>query len=1189
MRTFLLLLLVPSFALAEEIFVDSMSMTTNWVLTGQRVCYVLGKSKMEAVKEPVRAGTEGSLKLTYDLDRRYWVGIQWRGEPLLGRVEALSLWVYGDAAKHQLVARFEDANARNFEVRLGPIDWKEWRKVAVPMDEAKWTPILRHAEERLPVRWPVTLREIRINKANAQALLGSIAFSELRAICRVQPVDRVGISVTTDAPANVFYPPEPVKLRAAFANPAKTSLEGRIETVVCDWLGREQHFEGDALSLPPEGKTLRELSLPLTALGAYQAWVRFIVGDSYREASKQFAISRKTSEPAKLDLNSPFGMGLYLPRFQKDTELLLAIKLAREAGVKWTRDGLSVRLSPEPGRWAWEGPQWVMGHEGGAVEFFGGRNFIVQSSASLNRPCATGELTLAFWIKFLKFDYSDRWRTLLGKGEGAQRQFLLFLTVPTRQIAVSFGDGANSWTDIPCSKSDCRVGQWYHVVMVHRRADKSVRWWVDGAPAGAAQTRFANTLIANELPFQIGRSLDFALDDFAIYDKALTPEQIGGAKPIAHWTFDEGQGLRAADASGNGNHAEMKPFRSDFIFEQAAAAGISSYAVLMGTPKWMASKPVEDMDRPWNVMPQLDKWSEALQTLATRYKERGIRVWEIWNEPNIEPFWSPKPDAAEYYKVLAASYAAIKKGDPQATVLGCSLAGPHGRNWAPPWEFTEAVLKLGGGKVMDAISIHPYRQPSSPEESDYIGDIKAISDLTAKYGRRLPIWITEVGWPNDTGGSSEVWATKMLPRAYLLALACGVKNIAWYDYHDDGQDPSYLEHNCGLLLYDLTPKPAYFAFRTMATELADMRFEKEIPAGDGATVLLFASKNKRTAVAWSHRKEVAMAFQVRDGKEVESVELMGNAERCPVRDGALLATLSEAPIFLRNVPAQVAAVRPITCEPPVLKLPREEAGEIRVTIQNPFQQPLVLTAPGRVIGLGSNVRMVTTFNVPYALAVTWKPPVWRSPDGQVELQTPARVVALAGQREPVFQRPEETKEPVTIPHTPVFNATDEVTVSCWLRSDGPSDTWQTLVGKYVSDIVRNYGLYLGREKGELCFSASFERGTFRHNDFNSGVSMFDGKTSASSVEPWRHIAATYSKHDAEVCFYVDGKSVKRQAFDGGDLKTNTAPITIANGFILTEGKAKKIRASVRDIRIWNRALTAQEIAHEKEQSQEPTR
>ena len=363
MRSLLILLLFPAMAHAEDLLVDPMSATTNWALTGQRVCYTLGKSKLDATKESVRPGTEASLKLTYDLDQRGWVGIQWRGEPIPGRVQALSFWAFGDGSKHLLACRIEDSNGRSFEVRFGPVDWQGWRRIEVPMDEAKWVPIRRYAEEPLPVRWPVALSEIRIQKRSAEPLLGFVAFSELRAVCDVKPVDRMGIVVTTDAPANTFYPPEPVTLRATFTNPTQTLLEGQIETVVEDWLGRPVETPRwglspvNALRLPPGATVERELRLPLTAMGAYRAWVRFRVGDAYREGPRHFAVSRKMTEPVSQDASSPFGMGLYLPRFQKDEDLRQAIALAREAGVKWTRDELSVAsLEPEPGRWAWEGP-----------------------------------------------------------------------------------------------------------------------------------------------------------------------------------------------------------------------------------------------------------------------------------------------------------------------------------------------------------------------------------------------------------------------------------------------------------------------------------------------------------------------------------------------------------------------------------------------------------------------------------------------------------------------------------------------------------------------------------------------------------------------------------------------------------------------------------------------------------------
>jgi hypothetical protein len=252
-------------------------------------------------------------------------------------------------------------------------------------------------------------------------------------------------------------------------------------------------------------------------------------------------------------------------------------------------------------------------------------------------------------------------------------------------------------------------------------------------------------------------------------------------------------------------------------------------------------------------------------------------------------------------------------------------------------------LKLGGGQAMDAISIHPYRQPRTPEESDYLEDIQAISDLTAKYGRRLPIWITEVGWPTDSNGSSESRSAQLLVRSYSLAMAHGVQNIAWYDYRDDGVDPTYNEHHFGILYNDLTPKASYFAYRTMATELAGMRFEREVAARDGVSALVFGNGQRRTAVVWSHRGTRQLAFRVDNRHRLETVDLMGNPQEVQVTDGVWLATIDETPVFLRDVPESLAAIRPIDTSSAILKVLPGESRLLKVMLHNPFSVPMRLS------------------------------------------------------------------------------------------------------------------------------------------------------------------------------------------------------------------------------------------------------
>jgi len=97
------------------------------------------------------------------------------------------------------------------------------------------------------------------------------------------------------------------------------------------------------------------------------------------------------------------------------------------------------------------------------------------------------------------------------------------------------------------------------------------------------------------------------------------------------------------------------------------------------------------------------------------------------NEPNIG-FWSGrKPSAEEYFGLLKASYPAIKQACPDDTVVGVCTAGTD-------LGYIETVLKLGGAKYMDAMSIHPYRYPGSPEATHFVDEMQKCYDLMCKYG-----------------------------------------------------------------------------------------------------------------------------------------------------------------------------------------------------------------------------------------------------------------------------------------------------------------------------------------------------------------------------------------------------------------------------------------------------------------------
>lgn len=158
--------------------------------------------------------------------------------------------------------------------------------------------------------------------------------------------------------------------------------------------------------------------------------------------------------------------------------------------------------------------------------------------------------------------------------------------------------------------------------------------------------------------------------------------------------------------------------------------------------------PILAYDVPWAspAYRHLELWREYVRRTVGHFKGR-LRYWEVWNEPDLEPFWKDRPNPANYTRLLKAAYEEIKAVDPEAVVLLGGLSGI-------PMEFIEGIYQAGGGAYFDVMNVHPYRYPQIPEAPSLSADLRRLRELMAEYGDAdKPVWITEIGWPthhNDT-------------------------------------------------------------------------------------------------------------------------------------------------------------------------------------------------------------------------------------------------------------------------------------------------------------------------------------------------------------------------------------------------------------------------------------------------------
>ena len=287
------------------------------------------------------------------------------------------------------------------------------------------------------------------------------------------------------------------------------------------------------------------------------------------------------------------------------------------------------------------------------------------------------------------------------------------------------------------------------------------------------------------------------------------------------------------------------------------------------------------------------RWAAAS---ARHYQGRHV-IWEIWNEPNIQ-FWSPKPNAEQYSTLALATAKAVREAEPSATIVG-----PASSTF--PWDFLETVFKSGVLEYLDAVSVHPYRNPHRPPETaaaDYL-KLRELIDRYAPQSRRgrIPILSGEWGYSSFAKGVSVQTQAAFAARQQLSNLLNSVPLSIWYDWKNDGSDPNENEHNFGTVLPDLQPKPAYTAIRTLTRELSGYRIERRLSLAsdhDYALILQNAVGQKKLAV-WTLSDPHPVSLRLSNaGGDLAGMRADGQPFAPKVAAGRLALDLTVAPQYV---------------------------------------------------------------------------------------------------------------------------------------------------------------------------------------------------------------------------------------------------------------------------------------------------
>ena len=257
---------------------------------------------------------------------------------------------------------------------------------------------------------------------------------------------------------------------------------------------------------------------------------------------------------------------------------------------------------------------------------------------------------------------------------------------------------------------------------------------------GADEPNYATMRDGRKLIAELG-----ALRPGQVYFRAHNLMTSGDGTPDFKWGSTN---LYSEDAQGRPVYDWTV---ADQIIDTYLAHGVHPYLQIGFMPKALSSAPADEPYqhdwRPgfdgkhllggWNAPPKdYDRWAEAVYqwTLhnVRRYGRAEVERWyfEVWNEPNISPYWTASREA--FFKLHDYGVAAVRRALPTARVGGGEVAGPDA-DWMRAFldHLTQGRDYAGGGigTPTDFVSFHAKGQPTLVDGHVRMGIATQLQDV----------------------------------------------------------------------------------------------------------------------------------------------------------------------------------------------------------------------------------------------------------------------------------------------------------------------------------------------------------------------------------------------------------------------------------------------------------------------------
>ena len=348
-------------------------------------------------------------------------------------------------------------------------------------------------------------------------------------------------------------------------------------------------------------------------------------------------------------------------------------------------------------------------------------------------------------------------------------------------------------------------------------------------------------------------------------------------------------------------------------------AGMIPVPFLYAVPDWNSSYKSGNPGHVWTYPPiDWNHWDRFVYDFVRRYKDWMVYL-RIWNEPNVDEYW--RGSATDYAKLVQIASQAAKRAKPDIKIIieAVSIEWPNIRYDAISF-FDEMHQNTPGYfSSWDIAAIHNYylNNRDYPERTEFLPTYDKFINWRNKNKPDAEVWDTEFGCMAETWlgwlGVGEKHQAQWLGRSFVMGLSKGLSKMIWfpgYSWPIPNEEPYY--NPAGLLRVNLTPRPAYVAYHTMASALSWAKYEKTLALSGDKHGVIFKTPEGYVTALWSVDAEnigqVKLQFKPQQTK-ISVVDIMGRTNKRNLgKQGDITLDITEDIIYIYSITAPTAVI-----------------------------------------------------------------------------------------------------------------------------------------------------------------------------------------------------------------------------------------------------------------------------------------